>query len=229
MFVNEGDFEHCKTAIKNQKGVDVEHFIVEGLPEKQAHDTLFSKWNKVKNNFDLFVKVDADTVLVSENLISNVCELMYKDENVTGMQIPIHDYFTDSLIPGLNCFKPEVIFNTNTHELYCDRVDSGHKKEIKGDLVPRSLIPAANHCHYASIIQAFHFGLHRALKNQSHILQKVFDGYKKHQDELRFCVLKGAEASANFRDLKGFNYCDEKFNLIFNEFQKQLHQSVERT
>ena len=119
MYCGEGDFHMCKQSIKNQKNVIIEHFIVENLPEKLAHDTLFAKWNEVKKDFNLFVKVDADTVLNGEEIVRNIYDFMQNDLNITSVQVPIYDYFTDSLIAGLNCFTPTVLFNTNAdHLLY---------------------------------------------------------------------------------------------------------------
>lgn len=222
MYCGEGDFEKCKNAILNQVNVETEHFIVQDKPEKEAHDTLFTKWNQLKKDFSLFVKVDADTVLNGDDILKKIFDFMYSDKDITGLQIPIYDYFTDSLIAGLNCFKPEVIFNTNSHHLYCDRVDSGHKKQIVGNAVPEYFIPGAHHCNYATNKQAYHYGVHRALKNQRTNIQKVYNAWKTHKDDLRLYALIGADHSKYFANGNEFNYTDDKFINHFKDAENQL-------
>lgn len=215
MFCGEGDLQQCLSAIHNQIDVDVEHMLISNLPEKEAHNRLWDAWRKRQNQFDLFVKIDADTVLRSSNVLRTVCNLMEANSNVTGIQAPLHDYFTDSHIMGLNCFRNNVIFQDTQSELYCDRgVDVGHNVVLRTNL-PEELSPAALHCHYASEQQAFHFGLHRQLKNQNDIIAKVKKAYDKNHDKLRGLVLHGANRANRLRTT--FNYTDIEFLAEFND------------
>lgn len=223
LYCGEADFAVHIDAITHQVGVDITHFVVDNKPEYEAHSTLWKKWNEVKSEFDLFIKVDADTVLINNTTVSEICKVFAADRDVTGLQAPLHDYFTDSLINGLNCFSPVVSFRDGKDELYCDRnVDFGHKKTVSSERVPNSLRPAGLHCHYANDRQAFHFGLHRALKNQNENMRKVALAYNKHGDRLRKLALLGAEAAIDFRCDSSFNYCDEKFNEHFSTALRKL-------
>ena len=58
-----GRFNCCCNIINTQKDVDVHHEIISGLPEHEAHIKLWQTWNRAKSKHDLFVKIDADTVL----------------------------------------------------------------------------------------------------------------------------------------------------------------------
>lgn len=214
MFCGEGDLQHCIKAIHNQVDVSVEHIIISDLPEKEAHNRLWSSWRQRQRYFDLFVKIDADTVLNSPLVLKTVSDLM-SNSDVTGIQAPIHDYFTDSYIMGLNCFRNDVIFQDTQSELYCDRgVDVGHKVVLRDNL-PKVLTPAALHCHFASEQQAFHFGLHRQLKNQNDIIARVRRAFQKHNDKLRGLVLHGAIRSSKLKTK--FNYTDKEFIQEFND------------
>ena len=104
LYVNEPQFEKCCDAISSQKGVEVTHSIIKGKSELEAHNILWNQWNTVRSCYDMFVKVDADTVL-REGVLQQAAELMTSDKRITGMQIPLHDYFTNVEIAGLNCFS----------------------------------------------------------------------------------------------------------------------------
>lgn len=193
MHSNESEFDQCKLMVSLQKDLQSHyHQIIEGLQEKEAHNALWASWESQKENFDLFVKIDADTVLMDEYSISRVWKLFEENKRVTGVQIRLHDYFTDSLISGLNFFSPVVKFNTSP-DLYCDRVDTNHDVVLKGDCV-KHLEPIGYHCKNPSLAQSFHYGLHRMLKNQVETMRKVS---KAKREEQRKFALLGASFALN--------------------------------
>lgn len=217
MSCGEGDFAACCAAIIAQKDVEVEHFVIENLPEKEAHNKLWAAWRERQSTFDLFVKVDADTVLKDDTILSQVGTIMKNDPRVTGIQAPLHDYFTDGFINGLNCFSPKVTFRDSADDLFCDRqVDVDHDVVLGSTQVPPSLQPAGLHCHNSSEIQAFHFGVHRALKGQQHIIERVRQAWNREKDKLRGLVILGARLSSQFTKNRRFNYGDKELVEMFD-------------
>lgn len=218
LFCGEGDFETSSKVIHEQQGVEVTHHIIEGMNEKDAHNSMFAAWREARSSHDLFVKVDADTVLVSKTTLSSIWEQFQKNPRVTGMQAPLMDYMTDGLINGLNVCSSRVLFEDTKDELYCDRV-----KEVGQDIVlrqanlPAELVPAGFHCKYANEKQAFHFGLHRQLKNQTEVIQKVKAAWAQNHDRVRAFALIGAKMSSRFASMKRFNYSDKEFVEAFEE------------
>ena len=173
MFTGEGDYDDACLAISNQQNVKIHHVVIKNLPEKEAHNALWSAWREAKNDFDMFVKVDADTILSHQNVIFELWTMMFKNTRITGIQAPLYDHFTDGEINGLNCFSPKVTFRDTADSLFCDRnVDVDHDIVIKASDVPLSLKPAGIHCSKAHHLQAFHFGVHRMLKNQHGIIAR---------------------------------------------------------
>ena len=217
----EGDFEKCCKMLNAQEGVLIEHLIISNQPEQLAHNMLWSAWRERQQNFDIFVKVDADTVLASKNTLAYIADLMKDD--VTGIQAPLYDYFTDGMINGLNCFSNTVVFKSSDNYLYCDRVDTNHNRVLKANDVPTTLVPAGFHCSEATPLQAFHFGLHRMLKNQTSTIEKVRQAYKKYNDKLRLFVLEGAAAAyeLGFDKSKKINYADRELRDAFDICVKQ--------
>lgn len=223
MYCGEGDYDECTTSILSQRGVTVHHVVIVNLPEKEAHNRLWQSWRGVqKTGFDMFVKVDADTVLAHDEVLLEFWHVMKANPRVTGIQAPLQDYFTDGYINGLNCFSPRVTFRDTADELFCDRqVDVDHDVVVKSDQVPERLRHAGYHCYHATDAQAFHFGLHRALKNQTHVIDLVRQAHRRHGDRQRALALLGVECAPSF-NVGGFNYGDERFMLAFNAAVKKL-------
>ena len=194
MYSGEAEFQQCLDAVSAQKGL--EHFyqhVIRNKPEAEAHNELWSIWEREKYRFDLFVKVDADTILGDSEAVSRVWQLFAENPRVTGAQLRLHDYFTDDLIAGLNFFSPVVKFNVSP-DLYCDRVDTNHDIVMKGSKV-KQLEPIGFHCKNPSDLQSFHFGLHRMLKGQTATLHKVWSKYVTAVDQPREMALLGAAAA----------------------------------
>lgn len=211
----EAEFKMACESILSQKKVDIHHKIISNLPEIQAHNLLWSSWEECKNNFDYFVKVDADTVLIDDHALHRIVELFQKNPGSTGAQILLHDYFTDSLIAGLNCFHPKVIFQQASNKLMPDRVDFNHDIVLKGASVEH-LNPIGLHCVTPHPRQAFHYGLHRKLKRQDDVLELVAIKWLEDGacEDARFWAIAGAY-SASFWMRKSFDYSDDKFEKSF--------------
>ncbi len=223
----ESEFASCCAAIAAQTGVIFTHHIIENQPEFEAHNMLWAAWNENKSTHDLFVKVDADTILNRNTALCEIADL-FKDERVTGAQILIHDYFTDHLISGLNAFSPRVVFKNAKRKLFADHADTGHDIVLKGDVV-KHLAPIAWHGHNPSPRQSFHFGLHRQLKGQSDILKKTAEAWLKYQDESREWALAGA-ASARWWMIGAVHYKTSVFEKSFLKMQNDVirHKIIQR-
>lgn len=218
MFSGEGDFCKSLERVHDQTDVTITHFIVAGLNELEAHNALWSAWRENQSSHDLFVKVDADTVLRSSTTLAEIWAEFAQNPRITGIQAPLHDYMTDSLINGLNCFSKHVVFNQSKDDLFCDRnIDTGHDIVLRQDDLPDSLKPAGFHCHLSNERQAFHYGLHRALKNQDATIAKVRAAFMSDFDLIRGFALIGAKMAYRFAKHRRFNYTDEEFKAAFVE------------
>jgi len=218
MYTQEGEFEGCLKQIQAQKGVAVSHVIIAGMKEKEAHNALWHAWRQQGPSHDLFVKVDADTVLASTQTLALIWEQFADNPRVTGLQAPLHDYLTDSLINGLNAFSTKVVFNDTQDELYCDRqVDTNHDVVLREKDLPAQLIPAGFHCWNSTDKQAFHFGVHRMLKGQRPTMDRVRIAWNRDRDRARAFALIGSLLAPRFAKDRKFNYADPEFQSAFEE------------
>jgi hypothetical protein len=227
MYSGEGDFSQCCEAISNQTGVIVSHAVIADLPEKEAHNQLWQAWRDNKDTHDLFVKIDADTVLRTPETLRQIYDQFAKNPRVTGFQAPLHDYMTDGHINGLNAFSPKVIFNDTRDNLYCDRaVDTGHDIVLREKDLPIELVPAGLHCHHATEVQSFHYGVHRMLKGQTVTMDQVFNAWVKHRDRVRLFALVGAHMAPRFSSNRRCNYEDLEFQQAFDEATSRYDELV---
>lgn len=217
MECGEGDFHNCIKSIKIQKDVEYVHFIISNLSEVDANKRLFDAWNQAKTNYELFLKIDADTVLFHNNVVKEFVDLFVKNSNLLGTQAWLYDYMTDSKIYGLSCIRNTVDFSYYTNPLYSNVSDINF---LQGDDLPLSINPAGTHCKNATDRQAFYYGVHKALKNQQHIISKVYSAWKKNGDRARSLALIGARYSERFTNKLSINYFDQEFNKAFKEVEK---------
>lgn len=208
----EAEFDECVAVVAAQTGVSVTHHIIKNEPEFEAHNMLWAAWESQKHAHDLFVKIDADTVLNRDTALLEIYQL-YIDPAVTGAQILLHDYFTDDVISGLNSFSPAVQFRPASKRLFADHADFGHNKVLKGDAV-KHLAPIGWHGKNPSPSQAFHFGFHRKMKGQMEVLRKTAVAWLKYRDDARGYALAGA-ASAKWWMVGKTHYAAPRFQKCF--------------
>jgi hypothetical protein len=216
MYSGESEFDDCKRKIREQEDVLIDHLVIQGMLEFDAHNLLWNEWNKAKINYDLFIKVDADTLVDDPTMFSKIWAEFRKNSRLTGIQIPLHDYFTDSLIAGLNCFSPAVVFKPSTSRLHADHADSNHDHTMKGDSVIH-LSPAGRHCASPSRRQSFHYGLHRMKKGQRETIRKVVNSWKQKGGEGRLFAMHGAAAALSHPIDHDYN--TESFESEFNRIE----------
>jgi hypothetical protein len=195
LFNGEAELEEHTKAINSQVGVNFTHHVIRNLTEHKAHQQLFKDWKLNSKNFDLFVKIDADTVLNRQTALFEIGKL-FDDPLVTGVQIRLFDYFSNSLIPGMNAFSPKVKFKKRTRKLFPDIADYNHLKVLKINET-KLIEPIGFHCLKPNKRQAFYYGYHRMLKNQRSLLKLVAYEWKLTRDDRRLWALFGANSARN--------------------------------
>jgi hypothetical protein len=158
----ENEFNQCIESIESQTYTNYDYFVVEGLPNKEAHNELYRTFQTNKNKYDLFVKIDADMVLARTTFFAEVVDYFHEHPNTDDLQIAVQDFFTNRLIFGLHVYSKKVKWRINAEKIFVDWLDKNEKfiQVNDGNL----LAPAALHCPAPSKFQAFHFGLHKSVK-----------------------------------------------------------------
>lgn len=201
----ENEFEECVASIERQTHQNFEHFVFEDLPKKEAHDTLYRTFMGRSDEFDLLVKVDADMVIENEDLFAGIVERFEHRPRLQDLEIAVHDFFSDRLIWGMHAYRNDVEWETSDEDLFTDRASIPSDRHMYDD---EDLAPAAVHCKSPSPFQAFHYGVHKALKmlqpgrwpkNESHVqfhwrnIQETRDHFRRTGDRRLGLAVLGAE------------------------------------
>lgn len=216
LYHGEAEFDKHLESLSHQVDIKLYHHVIKNLSEYKAHKQLWIDWQKNRSKFDLFVKIDADTILNRNSALLEIYKL-FDDTNVTAAQIRLKDYYSNSLINGLNAFNPTVKFRNKSKRLFPDRVDYNHKKILFADATQK-LEPIGYHCLFPNNRQAFYYGFRRMLKKQYDILKLVAKEWTINQDEARLWALMGAQSAKKFNILNKFY--NSRYAEIF--YQNQI-------
>lgn len=163
MYCIENEFEQCKKAIQQQTHQDWELFTIEQLPNKPAHDLLYQTFMNRAEEFDFFIKVDADMVLCESTFFEEVIAEMAKNPTATHFQIGVWDHFMNRMVKALHVYRNSVKWRKNEDAYFVDMVHQETSKKYYLDKAG-PLAPAADHCPNPSEFQSFHFGVHVVAK-----------------------------------------------------------------
>jgi hypothetical protein len=160
LYTIENEIGECLAALHRQTYPAYDHFIVEGLPDRDAHDALYGRFMKLADDYDLFLKLDADMVIENEFLFEQIVGVFRSNNHIDMFTIPVYDYFSRQFILGLHTFRNTVTWQLRD-DVFTDK-HNVHRTRIFVDQGP--LTPAAIHCPNPSPFQSFHLGIHRGVK-----------------------------------------------------------------
>jgi len=159
LHTDENEFTRCRESIGAQHGVVIEHFVLSDVAEIEAHRRLYEYFENNAAEFELFVKVDADMILARPTVLAEISERFRELPSIEQITVPVHDFFTDMYIDGLQSFRSSVRWPTRD-EIFTDVSPVPSHARI----VDHALEPAALHCADPSPLQAVRYGIHRGAK-----------------------------------------------------------------
>ena len=229
MYSGEGDYEKCIESAKNQIGIVSDFFEIKNMSLKDAHCAIYSYWNDHKDDYDMFVKLDADMVLINQTKVIDVWNEL-KNTNLSLLCVWVDDFLRKRLVPGM-------IFGTKHCTFNIDNVINGEKAVYDTGMyiveagyvftdqnIADKLAPSALHGYYSLPIQLFAQGVKRRLRRggQWDIYQIVQAEFSKNPDKLRFMFLIGWALAEN-ELANDYNYNDRKFVEYFNKVNELVN------
>jgi hypothetical protein len=161
LYSGEREYDRCCASIRRQTHTAADHFVIRDLPNREAHQALYRGFEQRSKSNDLFVKIDADMVLRRDEFFADLVAWFGEHPGIDELEIAVQDFFTDRLIFGLHVFRRGVEWPSQDETLFVDRSPvHPSRRHLDSD----HLAPAADHCPDPSPIQAFHYGVHKALK-----------------------------------------------------------------
>lgn len=204
LFSGENELEACRESVKRQTCPYITHEIFSHLPNKEAHETLYARFMELQGQFDYFIKLDADMVLVHESVIEEMVALFRSHDRLDHGVFTVQDWYSGTPIKGLHMFTPRVTWKRSRENLFVDEAPmrEGEKHFFSG---PPS--PVAYHSPDPSLEEAFLFGFHRGLKvmqrgrwiksasqarRHLRLLQRAWGVLQEDHDTRRVAVILGA-------------------------------------
>lgn len=235
----ENEYEDSLVILRKQSYKNWEHVVFSNLPNKIAHEKLYSYIMDHSNDYDLFVKLDADMMLWDENSLENIVRYFEKNPNVDQANFSVWDVISNQKIIGLIVFTRNARWEKTNEMLFVD-----HTPKIPGKrlLIWGNPSPVAYHCHNPHPSQAFHFGAHRAMKAiqkdrekkntiqsviQWNFLWRAWRFYKRDRNAPRAYFILGAYHVWN-GDL-GYtsnNYSDSTLKEVFEKCQNLSEEEI---
>lgn len=183
LFSGENEFDTCVRSLQDQCYTNWEHVVFKNLPNKEAHEKLYQEFMARQDRFDLFLKLDADMVLMNENALDQIVELFKKNRNLDHAELAVKDWFSDTLMMGVHITTKRAVWKKIKDNLFVD-----HNPDIPGQHVQfwDGCVPLVVHSPDPAPFQAYHFGVHRALK----AFQYEVEGFVPAQARAQWGLLK---------------------------------------
>jgi hypothetical protein len=146
--------------LATQSFTGFEHEIIEGLPNKAAHNRLYRTVMERASSYDLFLKLDADMTLRRRTALEEVVRAADRHPDVQHFAFRIWDCFTEKETLGVHLFRTGVSWADITDDLFVDP-DPANARQLMWEGPPA---PFANHGEIVSDFECFAFGVHKFLK-----------------------------------------------------------------
>ncbi|WP_246126318.1 glycosyltransferase [Nesterenkonia populi] len=226
----ENEFSRSKASLGAQVHTNWEHLVIEGLESAEAHSKLYETIMERAREFDLFVKLDADTLFGNTFALEDVLSKFRSDRALDHLVVPCRDFMTGEDIIGVHAFSPRVSWPLGDEDLFVDPNPDFPGRSKVMDAPKRAWF---YHSPDPSLLQAFHFGAHRCLKitqpnravsekrtygirEQWRVLLRVRRQYDKRKDRRHALALIGADlVQRGLIDLEAANYHSHSLKSAF--------------
>jgi glycosyltransferase involved in cell wall biosynthesis len=160
LYSGESEFNLCTASVNRQTYRNCKHIVINNLPNIEAHNTLYETF--LNSEFDILIKLDADMVLIDDEFFDKVVNLVLFSKGLAIIQIAILDFYTGRAIQGINVYTKLFKWNCQfSDNVFTDRSKvKFENRMLVWNKFQRSVIHSPNPSNF----QAFHFGIHRAIK-----------------------------------------------------------------
>lgn len=154
----ENEFAACVESLRAQTFQNWEHFVLENLPNREAHETLYRQFMDRAGEFDLFLKLDADMILRDPAALEKIVARFREAPGLDQIEMTVFDIPSNTNIWGVHAFSNRARWEVGD-DLFVDP-----KPKIPGSRLRVDSEPLVTHCADPSPAQAYLLGVHRALK-----------------------------------------------------------------
>ena len=191
--MGEKEIEECKKSVQSQTYGNITHEVFSYLPNKEAHDTLYSRFMELQGEFDYFIKLDADMVFKRVDVVERIVNYLEDNRQIDQLSLSVYDFYTDKPIPAIHIFSKNCEWKLTSENLFVDnnpQVKYERKfiwyKSVFESPVLHSFNPYLRHAYiygYHKAKKAFQRGEHKFDANMSiyhwHNINEIITNYHK--------------------------------------------------
>jgi hypothetical protein len=161
LYSGEGEVEDCKSSVQRQKGVDARHVIFSNLGNVEAHEKLYQTIMEECENFDLFIKLDADMVLARDTVLDEIADYFRREKELDHLVLPVFDWPSRRQIQGVTVFGGRVRWTFPLNSL---TPDTNPIRVGKKRVIPTTATELVHHMQAPTREQCYLYGFHKGLK-----------------------------------------------------------------
>jgi hypothetical protein len=154
---DEREFDSCLASIDRQSFRGTETFVIENLPNKQAHDVLYERFMSRAAEFDVFLKFDADMVFARDDVLAAMVDEFRP--GIAHLMTYVKDGPSGLMIPGVQMFRSDSRWMGSQEQVNVDYVPEIQGKGLT--LIDKDYV---HHMPDPSNFQLFRYGIHKAIK-----------------------------------------------------------------
>lgn len=239
LHVDENEFDACKEALSAQTYTSRVHHVISGQPNAEAHRQLYRHFMDNRDDYELFIKLDADMVLRTPQTLAQIVGEFEKAPDLDHAVFLVHDWISDLSIIGMHVFSNRVSWDMTDEQLF---VDPDPQRPGQKKIFTQSPSPVALHSPDPTPGQAFRFGVHRSSKIlqpsrwwvdraqadfQWTLLTSILTSYQREGDRRRLLALLGAQWRMSGKQAgKPDSYTDARVAGAFDELAQDSDEAL---
>lgn len=232
LYCGENEFDALKASLQEQTYPHWDHVVYKNLPNKEAHDRLYRTFMEQQDDFDLFLKLDADMVFRSDEGLRQIVRIFGENPDLDHLTLAVRDWYSDSLIEGLHTFSSNVSWSAIDDDRFVDPSPEVPRRHFKLWDDPA---PVVDHSPDPFPFQAFRFGVHRALKviqperwrmrymqtrGQWSLLERCWEHFQSMRDRRLGLAILGADLTIQGQlEPRHYDESGESLRKIFQQYE----------
>lgn len=120
LYSGEAELQECKLSIEAQSIQTIKHELISFLPNKEAHDKLYSRFMELNSQYDYFIKLDADMVFRDTKAVEKIIKYFKQRDSLDHLILSVHDFYTNRSVIGVHIFSNRCIWNLESCNIFVD-------------------------------------------------------------------------------------------------------------
>lgn len=148
-------------ALEAQRDIDLRIILIGRFNQWEAHRRLYHTFNETGTDVDLFVKVDADMVILHERLLATASAFVSDHDELDRISFGVQDWLSGRPILGMHVWRSSVRWLEEPPPLHTDDARTSVRSHLSLPEPPCTLVL---HAPEPSDLQATRYAARRALK-----------------------------------------------------------------